>query len=318
MPKVSIILPVYNVEKYLDQCFQSLLNQTLKDIEIIAVDDGSSDNSYNILKKYEALDSRIKIFSQENKYAGIARNLGLDNAKGEYIGFVDPDDWVKLEMFEKLYKKAIEYDSDIVITQAYSYHEDRWLFKYAKGTYKFRGIPRFCFKRNFSPLELKENIFKLPVANYLKLYKRSLIEENNIRYPNIKTSEDQEFYVHTTLLAKKIICLNEFLYFYRKKRLGSHSKTRNLNALDAIKIFYGIEDLLNKKNLMETYKIPFLKKYARNSIKWYKKAHKSIKNNYLKELIPQLVHIQKTYDDNLLKKFYWYKDYKKLLSLNSK
>lgn len=111
--KVSIIVPVYNTEAYLERCLKSLVNQTLKDIEIICIDDGSKDNSVAILKKYSQLDKRIKIIEQENLGVSVARNNGLKLATGEYIGFVDSNDWIDLDFYEKLYNAAKKYDADI-------------------------------------------------------------------------------------------------------------------------------------------------------------------------------------------------------------
>ena len=115
MVKISIIVPVYNTAKYLDKCIQTLIKQTLEDIEIIFIDDGSEDGSAEILKNYAKNDKRISILNQNHKRQGAARNYGLSIAQGEYIGFVDADDWVELDMFEKLYYPAKETDSDIVM-----------------------------------------------------------------------------------------------------------------------------------------------------------------------------------------------------------
>ena len=116
MPKVSVIIPVYNTQDYLKKCLYSVCNQTLKDIEIICINDCSTDNSHEILKEYSKNDSRIKIIDfKENKGAAIARNTGIDEAKGEYIGFVDSDDFIDLDFYEKLYQKAKECSSDLVI-----------------------------------------------------------------------------------------------------------------------------------------------------------------------------------------------------------
>lgn len=112
MPKVSVIVPVYNVEKYLTRCLDSLVNQTLKDIEVILVDDGSTDKSLEICEKYSS-DKRIKIIKQQNAGQSAARNNALNSVAGEYIGFVDSDDWVDLDFYEKLYNAAVENNSDI-------------------------------------------------------------------------------------------------------------------------------------------------------------------------------------------------------------
>lgn len=114
MTKISAILPVYNVEQYIKDCLDSIINQTMDDIEIICVNDGSLDNSLQVLEEYAQKDARIKIISQENQGQGIARNNGLKIANGEYITFIDPDDWVDVDMFEKMYNSAKKFDSDFV------------------------------------------------------------------------------------------------------------------------------------------------------------------------------------------------------------
>ena len=114
MVKVSIIVPVYNVENYIERCLKSLVNQTLKDIEILIINDGTPDNSIEICEKYAKNDNRIKIFNKENEGLGLTRNYGIERATGEYIAFVDSDDYVTLDMCENLYNAAIENNADIV------------------------------------------------------------------------------------------------------------------------------------------------------------------------------------------------------------
>lgn len=115
MVKVSIIVPFFNTEKYIEKCLNSLVNQTLSDIEIICVNDGSTDNSMITVRRFALKDSRIKIIEQQNLKQGAARNNGMKIAQGEYIGFVDSDDWVDLDYFERLYNAAKKYDSDIAL-----------------------------------------------------------------------------------------------------------------------------------------------------------------------------------------------------------
>ena len=114
-PQISVIVPIYNVEKYLAKCIDSIINQTLTNIEIILVNDGSTDNSRKIIDKYDKKDSRIKVIHKKNGGQGSARNAGLDIAKGEYIGFVDSDDWIDSNMYENLYNAAISNNADIVV-----------------------------------------------------------------------------------------------------------------------------------------------------------------------------------------------------------
>ena len=113
MPVISVIIPVYNAEKYLEKCLNSVIKQTLKDIEIICINDGSTDGSLNILQKYSEKDKRFIIIDQKNSGQSVARNKGLSVAKGEFIGFVDSDDWIDDDFYEKLYDAAIEYKADI-------------------------------------------------------------------------------------------------------------------------------------------------------------------------------------------------------------
>lgn len=123
-PKISIIIPVYNVEKYLEQCLKSVINQTFKDIEIICINDGSTDNSLEILEAFQKQDERIKIINKQNEGQGIARNEGLKIAKGEYISFIDPDDWVEQGMYEFLYNKFLETNAQIIRFNYRSFDEE--------------------------------------------------------------------------------------------------------------------------------------------------------------------------------------------------
>ena len=115
MPKISVIVPVYNVEKYLRKCIESILNQTFREFELILVDDGSTDSSGKICDEYALKDSRIKVIHKENGGASSARNAGLDVAKGEYIGFVDSDDWIEMDMYGELYRLIKENNTDISV-----------------------------------------------------------------------------------------------------------------------------------------------------------------------------------------------------------
>ncbi len=124
-PKVSIVLPIYNVSEYLRKSLNSLVKQTLQEIEIICINDGSTDNSLEIVKEYAKRDNRIVVVDKKNEGQGIARNLGINMAKGEYIGFVDPDDWVKPDMYEKMYNQAKKFSSEIVICDLSKYVEEK-------------------------------------------------------------------------------------------------------------------------------------------------------------------------------------------------
>ena len=166
-PKISVIIPVYNVEKYLSECLDSVVNQTLRDIEIICINDGSTDNSLSILKEYASKDSRIKIIDKENQGQGYARKVGLDKASGEYILFCDSDDYYsELIAFEELYNYIEKVKVDVVIfNQIRNYILEGYIEKIG-------GI--YPQKEKFSYLDMN-NIFAFRVTAWLKLYSRKFL-----------------------------------------------------------------------------------------------------------------------------------------------
>ena len=244
MPKVSVIVPVYNVEKYLRQCLDSLVNQTLTDIEIICINDGSTDGSLAILEDYASKDKRIRLISQENQGQGVARNRGIELSTGEYLGFVDPDDWIELNMYEEMYSKAKSYDSDIVEAIYNQYYE------YSKES-KIR--PNAILLQEDTIFNWKENpdyIFKstnLSVWN--KLYESAFIKNNNIKFANTKLAQDHIFTIKSRIFANKIIFINKPLYNYRICK-GSACKKETLETLKVINIVNLVKDFLQEQNLL--------------------------------------------------------------------
>ena len=175
-PKVSVIIPVYNTERYLRQCLDSVVNQTLRDIEIICVDDGSTDGSLEILREYQAKDERIKILSQEKSNAGNARNLGLSIAEGEYLSFLDSDDFFELTMLEHMFACAKSGNVDIVVCEMKVYYEDTGDAVSVSWHIKKEYLPAKTF---FSFKDIKRNSF-LCIISYAwdKLIRRKLVTEN--------------------------------------------------------------------------------------------------------------------------------------------
>ncbi|WP_415348880.1 glycosyltransferase family 2 protein, partial [Clostridium perfringens] len=173
---VSAIIPVYNSEEFLEECIVSLINQTLENIEIIVVNDGSSDKSLDILKKYEKIDSRLIIIDQKNNGPSAARNRGIEIASGEYLSFIDSDDWIDLRMYEEMYSRAKLTDADIVICDMKMIGVNSEL--YVKG---------ISFdKKSYSKKEFKSNIYNELLSNSQfnsmanKIYKTKIVKENNI------------------------------------------------------------------------------------------------------------------------------------------
>lgn len=216
-PKVSIIIPVYNAEKYIEKCLNSCINQTIKDIEIILVNDGSVDNTSEILKRYNEKDERIIVINQENAGQGIARNRGLDIAKGEYIYFVDSDDFLEKNLCEETYNCAIKNDADAVLFNYKHYDKNGStpLEVYnIKDWYGKNGSK--IVSNSFNSLEsIKSAIFKIDSAVWKYVYKKEFLNANNIKFPNIRpTGEDLPFSLEVKISAK-IFYLDKTFYNHR-------------------------------------------------------------------------------------------------------
>jgi glycosyltransferase involved in cell wall biosynthesis len=170
--KVSIIVPVYNVEKYLRQCMDSIVDQSLKEIEIICVNDGSSDNSLQILEEYVQKDKRIKMINNRNVGAWAARNTGMEYATGEYIGFVDSDDFIDEKMYENLYINAKSNKSDIVMCPAYVFEDNNPELNYQKPIYfSLEYFDKKFDNKVFDHTKTRNLIFKVNVTCWNKIYK---------------------------------------------------------------------------------------------------------------------------------------------------
>jgi len=230
MKKVSIIVPVYNVEKYIAKCLDSLVNQTLKDIEVIIVNDGSPDNSQKIIDEYaKKYPDIIKSYIKENGGQGPARNFGLEKCSGKYIGYVDSDDYVSLDMYEIMYNKITETKSDIVITRDSKVYEDDGNII---DNYYVNKIE-----------DNKENSFfgNMGVCN--KLYKKELLTKNNILFKDKMWYEDVAFTLKALVNSNKIeYCFDKPLYYYLER---SGSTMNNSNAKKNLEIIYAFDDIIN-------------------------------------------------------------------------
>lgn len=249
MLKVSIIVPVYNSEEFLRRCLDSLVNQTLKEIEIIVVNDASPDNSIDIMREYEKkyLGKVIVIDSKVNSKAGGARNLGIDIAKGEYIGFVDSDDWVELNMYEELYNKAKESNTDIV--------DSNYVLSNGIGEdYKEIEINN---KDSIGKLDIekKKSLLVHTGSVWTKIYKKDMINKYNIRFPANLLYEDNEFIPAALLHAESFDKIRKPLYHYFKKNETSITKTKNSpHSFDRLITIINVIDYAKKLKVYETYK----------------------------------------------------------------
>lgn len=237
MPKVSVIVPVYNTEKYLEKCLNSLVNQTLKEIEIIVVNDGSTDDSEKIINKFKTnFPNKIIYFKKENGGLSDARNFAFSYVSSEYVGFVDSDDLVELDMFEKLYNLAIEKNLDLV--------ECDFNWKYPNKIKIDYGI-NYLEKKDFFLFG------RVMVCN--KLFKTSIIKEKNITFPKSLNYEDIEFFYTLIPYINNYYLLNDNLYHYIQ-RDNSIVNNQNEKTADIFIVLNNIINFYKKNNLFDIYK----------------------------------------------------------------
>ena len=241
-PALSIIVPVYNVEKYLDRCVKSLVNQTLRNIEIILVDDGSPDECPVLCDGFAASDNRIKVVHKSNAGLGMARNSGLDVASGEYVAFVDSDDFVELNMYENLYTIAINENADAVISGGFiDERADGTTFAnhIMKTVDVFDGNTRqLALEMLGSKPEFRRDYIYEP-SSCKGVYRRSVINDNGIRFHSEREliSEDYVFHLDFFQVAMKAICVPECYYHYCQNGL-SLTKTYHENRFRRNVEFY--------------------------------------------------------------------------------
>lgn len=230
MVAVSVIIPVYNAEKYLSECVESLLNQTLVSCEFIFVNDGSTDASQAVVEAYAQKDSRIQIIHQINQGVSIARNTGIQMAKGDYITFVDADDFIDVDYLEQMYQTAIQYNALIVVANFKSETDGKWL----------RIEPVYECNKSISKEEIQHNILPIFLKNdslnscCVKLFNKHFIHEQQLQFPvGMANGEDALFCLKAFSVADTIIFINSCGYSYRSV---SGSASRSFLSKDYLKI----------------------------------------------------------------------------------
>ena len=291
MPKLSIIIPVYNVEKYLPKCLGSILEQPFKDLEVICVNDGSTDGSLDVLQKIKKKDDRVVIIDKKNEGSGIARNIGLSTAQGEYVYFIDSDDWLEDDVLAKIIAKADELQTDILVFGGLSYYNG----KGQNGAYSKNKLPKKYFGKVVSAKDIKKDIFKFPSTAWTKLYRRSFLIKNEIKFQNIRAGQDQLPFFHSMITADRIAILPENIYCYQKNREGSVTSVKKKKSFSPIYVFYGIEEMLEKTGMMEEYRNIFVNKYFSKATSWLGKFDKDLKPQYFEEYSKLLKHVQEKY-----------------------
>ncbi|ASJ21518.1 beta-1, 3-galactosyltransferase [Brachyspira hampsonii] len=324
MIKASVILPVYNIENYVGKCLDSVINQTLKDIEIICVNDCSTDNSENIIKKYIKKDNRIKLINHnENQGLGFSRNTGMYNSNSDYLVFIDPDDFVSSNFVEELYNTALKYDADMVFTNnMYTVNEKNgyikpfyhnriniWKKKF-KNTWN-EGISNF----NVNTPE-KENTPEYPLVSAVnKIFKKTFLEKNKLIYSKYRIAEDVDFFYRFLVHNPKMYYNNNAKYYYlqRSTSLAGSVHTTKKIPIAILEVFENVFNYYNenkKELLMDcnyynffSFLYTFNNYKADNKNEFYKKCHETMKKLDVEidrdkhAFYAYSVYIMKTYDD---------------------
>lgn len=260
--KVSVIIPCYNAEKYLRERLDSVVSQTLKEIEIICVDDGSTDSTLRILEEYAAKDSRIRVLRQKNRFAGVARNNGMKIARGKYLCFLDADDMIAPEMLEKMYARARSADAEVIVC-------DFWEFfgigsprnkKKEIGKSKNFWTKRLLRKKPFFSAAFAAktlSVERFALAPWNKLFKRDFVESIRNEFSNTRIANDLAFVAFALFSASRISIVPEALVFYRQSVKGSISSDRSKHWGDNISAWKDLERRLRERNIYNVVKKSF-------------------------------------------------------------
>ena len=266
-PKISIIIPVYNVEKYLPECLDSILNQTFQDFEIICVDDGSTDSSLDILQEYKRKDDRFVILQQHHAGAGAARNNGIKLAEGKYIQFLDSDDYFEPTLLEEMHNHAEKFGADLTVCSSRKVDDEGNIIE-SRNPNSPINLDKTPLEQPFSRKDFKDDIFcLLTPLPWNKLYLKSLITDNGIKYPQINICEDIAFVHACVACAKKIVVCDNELINYRYNRPFSMATYRTHFTIDVVKSCIALKQFLESKGLYGELENAFIKVF-KNHIRW--------------------------------------------------
>ena len=256
MVKVSVIIPVYNAEEFLPKCMESLVRQTEQEIEIICVDDGSTDKSHEILQEYSKKHTKVKVILKKNSGAAAARNHGIELARGEYLLFLDSDDYFESDLVQVAYEKAKEQELDILVFQASEFNHNTGEEKISNRFIEKKYLPE---PPVFSATDVSDYIFNITSpCPWNKLFKRSFIMENNIRFQNLKRANDV-FFVYTAMAkAKRISTIENSLVHYRINNTGSLQANNSLSPLLFYEAFKAVKEELIVSGIYETFEKSFI------------------------------------------------------------
>ena len=279
MVKVSVVIPIYNVEDYLEECLDSIVNQTLEDMEIICINDGSTDNSLNILEKYSNIDNRIRVFNQENKGVSVSRNRGMKFCNGDYIYFMDSDDIIELYALEEAYNFSKSHDLDILFLKLINFYHETG--EQVKLKYFEMPFLKPFNRKIFDFTDLGGNALKLCVAPPGILFKNNLIQ--SLQFKEGYIFEDNLFLAEAMLKAKRVSFLDEYLY-NRRIRKNSITTSKTIKQADTIVIVNDIIDLFKKENIYEDYKKQIIEVKIRSAYKRFQQVDMEYKEEFFQRI----------------------------------
>lgn len=293
MPIVSIVIPVYNSEKFLEQCLDSLICQSFSDMEIICINDGSTDHSLQILNAYAAKDERIRVFTKENegKGAASARNMGMDHAVGKYIQFLDSDDFFEPDMLEKAFHQAETTDADIVVFGGYEYDHPTGCNILVTYILDSSVIPD---KKVFSYVDILEKIFQLSAGMaWNKLYRRDFLLKHNVRFQKIKYTDDAYFTFANMVLAERITVVDKALCHYRVNSGSNQTGGLDNYPDSAFMPYIKLKEFFSSRGIYETikqsfvnYAVVFMRSFYDRVTRYetFQYLHNKLRNEVLHEL----------------------------------
>lgn len=309
VPKVSVIVPIYNVELYLRKCVDSIINQSLKEIEIILVNDGSTDNSGKMADEYINKDERIKVIHKENGGQGSARNMGIEAAIGEYIGFVDSDDWIDEDMYKVLYEKAISEKLDIAICSRKIWNE-----KYILGAViEVKNELIKDLQKDLASYYVDYLLYTNTVSACNKIYKTDLIRKWEVKFEDVKkVGSEDAFFNYCTLLNTNRIGSISGVYYNGVERVGSTTRSYKVGAMERtaslLEATYHYSRLVNKSDkyniiapilllFFQQWNYNFIKVYGGNNLKGnLKTEHKKAEKNMYFSQVEKIFIFDKSVD----------------------
>ncbi|MCM1324505.1 MAG: glycosyltransferase [Acetobacter sp.] len=280
-PKISIIIPIYNTSAYLPECLNSIIKQTLKNIEIICINDGSTDNSLAILNEYAQKDQRIKIINQKNLGISYSRNNALKIASGEYIQFLDSDDWIREDTCQQLYTTAHTQELDMLSFSGYNVNnKTKELLN--ENYFNFTYLPSNFDYRTFHFADCQHFCEKMGVTACLTLYRRKFIEQNNLLFPKGLHFEDNLFFTQA-LFAASLIGINKEKFYFRRIHSASITQNQEKHYLDNLKITDLVLSFIKAQGNEQIY-ARYKKSYTNSIITKYKRFSSNYQKAYKTEL----------------------------------